>query len=963
MHYPDFFTKQDRRVESEAVTAAKVEAIVRAMTKEEKLSCCHGGENPADCGQVGNGGYMPGIPRLGVPETRMYDGPAGVTSVYDTTGLPVQQLLASTWSTELAHKFGEVMGSENVSISGNCQLGAQYDLTRIPHFGRSRDMLGEDPVLASAMSEAETLGIQKHGAIATLKHFAGYTQSGSPLISADFCVDEQTLHEMYLRPFEAAVAKGGAGSIMCTYNKINGKWAASSPYLHQYVIRELWDFKGSVMSDWGATHRLCTHLGMDIEMPTGMYNSDERILRGIDRGLMTWADIDNVCRHVLWGLASVGYLSLVQLDENGDVIPDAGRTTPIHTTDTYKEDVANGLLDRNAEIAYEIDVKGMTLLKNENGMFPLKQADDIAAIGLGAEHLISGYDQERSFGRICRMTSPAEALRAQGLAVESAVGIDTVGVSIPAEFLFQDAACSKAGLIRTYGITEADGTCPSNFGPGGAGVEFNGLPVFADDDDCDSDDEDEGMMLSMDKNAAADMKGHATGSFAAVDSDINFTCGTVDGKINQTYFNSADGNAMKFGEAYTWKGYLRVPETGTYTLALEAIGGLTAFRIAPDEEDFVFVGNTNTREGAHWAWGGKVPTPEGMDVQSGTFDLEAGRAYPIQIYANANMKYKDLQMRIAWITPSQKRKDYDHAIKAAASHKKVLLFVHSNKEAESNMMQFPVTTTSLKLPADQEQLLADVIAAANANGNQIAVCINNSIPVVMEHWISETDGVVEMWLPGQEGGRALADLLTGKRNFSGKLAQSLPKNDMDTLVTDTEEHRIRRHDGYGDDNNKLTVDFEEGIFFGYRWYDHECRKPMFPFGYGLSYTTYQHSNPAVTADKTAVTVTVDVTNTGNVAGDEIVQVYLDAGIVPDYAQIAGKQLAAFQRIENLQPGETRTVTMTIDPRTFCYWDVKADLTVSDWGTKGKWRTAAGARKVYVGGSSDALTEAGTVTLA
>ena len=110
-----------------------------------------------------------------------------------------------------------------------------------------------------------------------------------------------------------------------------------------------------------------------------------------------------------------------------------------------------------------------------------------------------------------------------------------------------------------------------------------------------------------------------------------------------------------------------------------------------------------------------------------------------------------------------------------------------------------------------------------------------------------------------------------------------------------------------------------------------------------------------------MTVSVDVTNTGSIAGDEIVQVYLAGGQVPSYAKIAKKQLAAFQRTEQIQPGETRTVTMEIDPRNFCYWDTKASVAESSWGTKGKWSPVAGPREILVGGSSDCLLSAGTMT--
>ena len=490
------------------------------------------------------------------------------------------------------------------------------------------------------------------------------------------------------------------------------------------------------------------------------------------------------------------------------------------------------MLEEDAEKCYAFAAKGISLLKNEN-MLPLKKDDDVAVIGLGGSHLIAGYDQERPFGRVCRMISPAEALKQQIPNVKSTVGIDIVGTAIPAEFLYQDAECTRQGLVRAYGILHEDGACPQNFGPGGAGQAFD-ASGFAPDDDCDADEEQINFGPPVGSaNAAAEMPGKVAGELAAVDSTIDFTCGTMDGKINQTYKNGPDGTAFELGEAYTWKGYLKAPETGTYTLAMEAIGGQTAFRIALDGSTYEFVGNTNTREGSHRAWGNVVPIPEGMDIQKKEFHLEAGRVYPISLYGRATLHHKDLQMRIAWITPSEKERNYADALALAASHRKAILFVHANKEAESGMMSFPVTLTSLELPQDQKQLLLDVAAAAKKNGNELCVCVSGGIPVAMGSWENQADSILQLWLPGQEGGRAAADILTGRVNPSGKLAQSLPAFDEDTLVSDSTEHRIRRHDGFGDDKNKLVVEFEEGINFGYRWYDSEGKAPLYPFGHGL----------------------------------------------------------------------------------------------------------------------------------
>ena len=125
MQYPRYVEKAHLRQESDEMLSKKVAALLAAMTEEEKMNLCHGHSNPEGA-QVANAGYNPGIPRLGVPEIRMYDGPAGVTSVYETTGLPVQEMLAASWDTTLAYKYGKVEGSENYAISGNTQLGSPF---------------------------------------------------------------------------------------------------------------------------------------------------------------------------------------------------------------------------------------------------------------------------------------------------------------------------------------------------------------------------------------------------------------------------------------------------------------------------------------------------------------------------------------------------------------------------------------------------------------------------------------------------------------------------------------------------------------------------------------------------------------------------------------------------------------------------------------------------------------------
>lgn len=251
IHYPKYAEIGELNLESQEVIEKKTEALLKAMTEEEMMNLCHGAMSSPDNEKIANAGYLPGVPRLGIPEVRMFDGPAGVTSIYETTGLPTELTLSCSWDPELAEEYGEVEGSENVIISGNAQLGSQFDLVRTPQFTRNKDMMGEDPFLTSKLAVAEVKGIQKQKAMAVAKHFFAASNSANPMHAPDQCVDEQTLHELYFPPFERVVKEGNVAAIMSCYGKINGSYASENEYAQKEVLRNMWDFKGYTMSDWG----------------------------------------------------------------------------------------------------------------------------------------------------------------------------------------------------------------------------------------------------------------------------------------------------------------------------------------------------------------------------------------------------------------------------------------------------------------------------------------------------------------------------------------------------------------------------------------------------------------------------------------------------------------------------------------------------------------------------------------
>jgi len=274
-------------------------------------------------------------------------------------------------------------------------------------------------------------------------------------------------------------------------------------------------------------------------------------------------------------------------------------------------------------------------------------------------------------------------------------------------------------------------------------------------------------------------------------------------------------------------------------------------------------------------------------------------------------------------------------------------------EAVNNARLADVAVLYLALPEAKEsegydrpdldmttQQVALIKAVTEVQQNTVVV-LNNGAPVVMSEWIDAPAAVLEAWMMGQAGGGAIADVLFGKVNPCGKLAETFPLRLADTPAY------------INFPGSKNEVHYGEGIFIGYRYYDAKMVPVLFPFGYGLSYTTFGYANPNVSAstfrDVDGLTVTVDITNTGNVAGKEVVQFY-----VHDHKSELvrpPKELKGFAKVE-LQPGETKTVSIQLDFRSFAYYhpDYK------------RWITENGAFDILIGASSTDIRCIQTVNL-
>lgn len=226
---------------------------------------------------------------------------------------------------------------------------------------------------------------------------------------------------------------------------------------------------------------------------------------------------------------------------------------------------------------------------------------------------------------------------------------------------------------------------------------------------------------------------------------------------------------------------------------------------------------------------------------------------------------------------------------------------------------------SFRLPRDQDELVRQ-IAAVNKN---VIVVVTAGGNVDMTGWIDKVPGLIHAWYPGEEGGSALAQLLFGEYSPSGKLPVSFERRWEDNAAFDS----------YYAKKGERRVEYREGVFLGYRHFDRSGIKPLFPFGYGLSYTTFAYSKLEITPTSSdlsgPVTVAFDVTNTGSVAGSEVAELYVSDShsSVPRPA----KELKGFAKVP-LQPGETRRVTLSLDRRAFSFYDVKKHAWTAEPGT-------------------------------
>ncbi|MDF2385949.1 glycoside hydrolase family 3 C-terminal domain-containing protein [Nostoc ellipsosporum NOK] len=799
--------------EKSAPIEQRVDDLMHRLTLEEKVSLLAGESSMT----------LHSVPRLGIPAIKVTDGPTGVRSPEGkpATVFPVGVAIAATWNPEIAKAVGAAIAEESRGYGAAVLLAPTVNIVRTPRWGRNFETYSEDPLLAGKLGLGYVAGVQGKGIGVSIKHFAVNNHETNRFF-VDSVIDERTLREIYLPAFEMVVKRADPWSVMASYNKVNGTYASENRWLLTDLLKKEWNYKGFVVSDWGATHSTApaANAGLDLEMPGPAQHFGAKLLAAVRAGEVSEAQLDDNARRIVRLIVRSGALDGPQ--PKGEIGGERHRAA--------------------ARAAAE---EAIVLLKNA-GVLPLKPGiktlavigpnADIARIQGGGSSAVAPFD---------KLVTPLEAIRAAlpGVEVIYEKGVDseeTPPTAAPALFS-PSADSSETGLAATYY----------------ASADFSGDPVKRE------------RATDFTKRISANIASAKVIGYASM----------------------------------RWAGVLRAPATGTYEFSVRGTGTgvLTldgkaildkATPAKPDNRDVI-----------------GFPVPQ-RTVQ---VQLEGGKAYPIQLdYVTGQTPYEALKFGVRVPRP-----DFDAAVAAAKRADAAIVVGGSASLTEGEGYD----RANFDLPGDQDKLIAAVAAA-----NPSTVVVINAGAAMTMPWAKEVPGILGMWLPGQEGAAALAGILTGKVNPSGKLPVTFPLRSTDDPVRLTD----------------MKTQYAEGLLVGYRGYEARGVAPLFAFGHGLSYTSFGYAAlaaPATIAPGATAKVRLSLRNTGKLAGKEVVQLYVArAGRT---AEEPIKQLAAFAKVA-LAPGESRTVELSLDPRAFGYWDAATH----------HWVARAGAYQLLVGSASD-----------
>lgn len=367
---------------------ARAHAAVEAMTLDEKLRLIFGYSDQAvtEISKVpddivsqelktyvqtravkGSAGFVPGVPRLGIPDQWQTDASMGVrNSLVPSTALPSSLATAASFDPAVPRAGGVMIGAETRATGHNTMLSGGVNLAREPRNGRNFEYTGEDPLLAGTMAGSLIDGIQSNKIISTIKHYA-VNDAETQRTTLDVTISAEALRQSDLLAFEFAIERGSPGSVMCSYNLINGRWGCENDYLLNTVLKGDWGYKGFVMSDWGAVHSTAPAANNGLDQFTGFCCVTDNprfappaMKAALQSGAISQARLDNMVERILWALFAKG------------AVDNPVKAGPI-------DYAAHALVSQKAA------EESLVLLKNDGDLLPLRGVKSVAVIGGNAD--------------------------------------------------------------------------------------------------------------------------------------------------------------------------------------------------------------------------------------------------------------------------------------------------------------------------------------------------------------------------------------------------------------------------------------------------------------------------------------------------------------------------------------------------------------------------------------------------
>ncbi len=361
-----------------------------------------------------------------------------------------------------------------------------------------------------------------------------------------------------------------------------------------------------------------------------------------------------------------------------------------------------------------------------------------------------------------------------------------------------------------------------------------------------------------------------------------------------------------------WTGYYLAAASGAYELALQGSGEGNGNRVFVDDKLVI----------DNWKLARALQPHVSLELSAGAHKIVVEDFQGSRFGGTLRLGIADRRKLVSEIAKT-----------VAAKADMVVVAAGFDPESESES-----SDRTFDLPFGQEELIREMSAA----NPKTVVAVTSGGNVDPGNWLDHVPAYLEMWYPGEAGGTALAEILFGEVNPSGRLPVTFERRREDNPTFAT----------YYPQGESIRIEYREGVFVGYRGYEHNAVKPLFPFGYGLSYTTFKYANLVVAPSKDSgavFTVSFDVTNIGDRAGADVAQLY----VADDHSRIPrpAKELKGFTKV-SLQPGETKHVTINLGARAFAYYDVAAK----------RWHIAPGNFGILVGRSSDEIVLKGSVAV-